>query len=111
MGDFQDQDLLMSTLTPSTSASLITGSNDLSLVIDSDGIVRDIAFGSDDTELGHARSWVGEPWIDTVTVESRPKIEALLDSMRTPRLALAPGKSPGSGRDRLADHVQDRRAR
>jgi hypothetical protein len=40
--------------------------------------VTDVASHNDEfAELGR-QSWLGRPWIDTVTVESRPKIEALL---------------------------------
>lgn len=71
--------LLMDTLTTEISSALIADSNDLSLVIDSEGIVRDVVLGSTGTELEAALGWVGRPWIDTVTPESHNKIKALLD--------------------------------
>jgi transcriptional regulator PpsR len=57
---------------------LIASSGDISLIIDKRGRVRDLGFGSDRETIEAARDWIGKPWIDTVTVESRPKIEALL---------------------------------
>jgi transcriptional regulator PpsR len=59
-------------------AKLITAAADIAVVIDSKGIVRDVALGSE--ELGHEGygNWVGQRWIDTVTIESRPKVEELL---------------------------------
>ncbi len=56
---------------------IVAASADLSLVIDADGVIRDAAVGADlaaETVAG----WLGRRWIDTVTVESRPKIDALL---------------------------------
>jgi len=61
-------------------ASLITAAADVALIVDAKGIVRDIAFGNDElaAELSDAGKWVGRAWIDTVTAESRGKVEALL---------------------------------
>ena len=57
---------------------LVAAATDLSLVIDGEGIVRDATFGSSDLEGEGCETWLGRPWIDTVTIESRPKITALL---------------------------------
>lgn len=57
---------------------LIAATSDLSLVVDHDGIVRDTMAGRADLEGQGIESWLGKPWIDTVTIESRPKIDALL---------------------------------
>lgn len=70
----------MTSLTAQRTANLIAETNDLSLVIDGDGIIRDVALGSDDDELKFALNWLGKPWLDTVTSESRPKIKDLLSS-------------------------------
>jgi transcriptional regulator PpsR len=61
-------------------ATLIAASSDIALIIDGVGIIRDVAFHSEDLaqDLADAGHWVGMPWIETVTVESRPKVEALL---------------------------------
>jgi transcriptional regulator PpsR len=61
-------------------ATLIAAASDIALIIDHDGIIRDVAFHSEDLaqDLGDAGQWLGRPWIDTVTSESRPKVEALL---------------------------------
>ena len=67
-------------LDPASTAALLAAASDLALVIDREGIICDLAVGSDDlsSDLAGHRSWIGRPWVDTVTVESRPKIEALL---------------------------------
>jgi transcriptional regulator PpsR len=75
---FEDPDLLSNALTGPASTSLIVNSNDVSLIIDSDGIIRDVATGPGATALDVAKDWIGKPWLDTVTPESRPKIESLL---------------------------------
>lgn len=57
---------------------LIAAATDLSLVIDDEGVIRDAAFGSADLAGEGCEAWLGQRWVDTVTVESRPKIAALL---------------------------------
>lgn len=59
---------------------LITVASDVALVVsDSErGVIRDVSFGSDELAVAIADTWVGKQWADTVTVDSRPKIEALL---------------------------------
>lgn len=70
----------MDSVSRELSASLIAETNDLSLVIDGDGVIRDVAIGHKDPYLKEAKAWIGKAWIDTVTVESRPKIKALLSA-------------------------------
>ena len=60
-------------------AKLIAAAADIALVVDAKGIIRDIAFGNDELAKEGYDKWVGQPWIDTVTIESRPKIQELLD--------------------------------
>lgn len=68
---------------------------DFMLAVDERGIVRDIAVNVRDHGFSH--QWVGQKWIDTVTVESRPKIEQMLGT-----------KSGGSGNKwRQVNHVND----
>ncbi|MCJ2046917.1 transcriptional regulator PpsR [Methylobacterium sp. J-078] len=57
---------------------LVAAATDLSLVIDGEGVIRDATFGNSDLAGEGCETWLGRPWIDTVTVESRPKIAALL---------------------------------
>lgn len=60
-------------------ANLITAVSDIALLLDAkDGLVRDVAFGSDELQKEVRDSWVGHSWASLVTVESRPKVEALL---------------------------------
>lgn len=72
-------------LDPSAVASLVTAAADIALVLDRRGVVRDIAFGSDELAAllggaGHA-DWVGRHFTSLVTVDSRPKIEMLFTDL------------------------------
>ena len=59
-------------------ASLIAAAADVALLVDDKGLIQDVSIGSADLgELDHAH-WIGQPWAETVTVESRPKVQALL---------------------------------
>jgi transcriptional regulator PpsR len=57
---------------------LIAAAADIVLIVDKKGVIRDVAFGSDDLSTDIPGEWLGRSWSDTVTIESRPKVEALL---------------------------------
>jgi transcriptional regulator PpsR len=59
-------------------AKLITAAADVALVVDAHGVIRDLAFSNEELAKEGGSTWLGQPWTETVTVESRPKIEALL---------------------------------
>ena len=59
-------------------AELIGASHDITLLLNKDGVIVDIAYGGDRPLDRIADNWIGKAWVDTVTVESRPKIERLL---------------------------------
>ena len=61
-----------------TAAGLIAAAADVALVLDRKGVIKDIAFGSDELSREVDGEWTGQPWLETVTTDSRPKIEALL---------------------------------
>jgi transcriptional regulator PpsR len=60
---------------------IVAASADLSLVIDADGVIRDATAGTD-LDAENIPGWLGRRWVDTVTVESRPKVDALLRDAR-----------------------------
>ncbi len=81
--------LVRAFLTPQTSlgdldaasaATLIASAADIAIIVDSTGIVLDIAFHSQElsAELPNAEGWVGRPLMETVAPDSRAKTEALL---------------------------------
>ena len=65
-------------LNPDEVAHIVQASADISLTLSSDGIIQSIAFGNPDLRSPSLESWVGKNWLDVVTSESRPKIQALL---------------------------------
>ncbi|NJL08611.1 MAG: PAS domain-containing protein [Methylacidiphilales bacterium] len=64
-------------------AKLIAAAADIALIIDRDGVIEDVSFGSEDLHKEGYGQWLGQKWIDTVTLESRPKVEQLLKEAAT----------------------------
>jgi transcriptional regulator PpsR len=57
---------------------LIAAAADVALIIDGEGVIRDVALGSEElSKEGYSR-WLGKPWVDTVTSETRAKIAQLI---------------------------------
>lgn len=65
-------------LNPDEVAHIVQASADISLTLNRDGVIQSIAFGNPDLRSPSLESWVGKNWLDVVTSESRPKIQALL---------------------------------
>lgn len=61
-----------------SASTLIAAASDVALVLDEDGIIRDVTVGSDEMAQEGCRNWIGLPWVDTVATDSRPKVETLL---------------------------------
>ena len=59
-------------------ATLISSAADVALVMDKSGVIRDVAIGSEDFSKAGLGGWVGVPWADTVTSDSRHKVEELM---------------------------------
>src|SRR5690349_2362684 len=60
-------------------SGLIASAGDIALILDARGVIRDLACGNDDLPRDWAEQWIGRSWIDTVTVESRIKVESMLN--------------------------------
>lgn len=53
--------------------------SDIAVMVDREGVVKDLAISNESlSKDGDIASWIGRRWVDTVTIESRPKIEQLL---------------------------------
>lgn len=80
MKPFETPDQTLGTLDTDAVAKLIAATADVALIIDRDGVVVDLAFHDQQlgTELTGSAQWIGMPWIETVTPESRAKVTALL---------------------------------
>lgn len=79
---FGDPDVIFEGFSKEDIINLAYCSGDFMLAIDHDGIIRDIAVHVRDHSFAH--HWVGKKWIETVTVESRPKITQLLGPANAP---------------------------
>lgn len=64
-------------LAPALATTFASIASDIALVIDPDGVVRSVALG-DAPITRQASQWVGRPFIDTVTQDTRGKIAQLL---------------------------------
>ncbi len=76
--DLVDPARFLTGLDPVVIGTIISSAADVALILE-DGVIQDVAVGSSElASAGYERDWRGRPWIDTVTLESRPKIEELL---------------------------------
>jgi transcriptional regulator PpsR len=69
---------LLDNLDAEVVGGLIAAAVDIVLIVDKKGVIRDVAFGSDGLCIDIAGEWLGRAWPDTVTIDSRPKVEALM---------------------------------
>ncbi len=74
---FSDPDVMFGGFTKEDIINLAYCAGDFMLAIDEHMVIRDIAVNVSDHSF--ANQWIGQKWTDTVTVESKPKIEQLLD--------------------------------
>lgn len=78
-GPFDDS-ALFEALTPEVAGKLAMIAGDVSLVLDPGGQILDATANPDD--FPDFRDWIGRDWLDTVTVESRPKVMEMLAGAR-----------------------------
>jgi transcriptional regulator PpsR len=71
-------------LDPSTFSQLLGVVSDVTLVMDLQGVIEDVSTGRDTLAALGCQSWVGRRWLDTVTSESRTKIQEMLSSQGAP---------------------------
>lgn len=78
MKSFESPATTLGDVKAAKAGTLIATSSDIALILDADGVIRDLACGSEQMAGEGYEQWVGQRWSDTVTVESRAKVEALL---------------------------------
>jgi transcriptional regulator PpsR len=62
-----------------SAAAILAVAGDIALVMDGAGVIRDVAVtGSGDSQFGSASQWIGRPWNETVSGDSRAKIDTLV---------------------------------
>ncbi len=76
--DFHAPDRSFGSVGPAAAASLVSAAADVALVLDGAGVIRDVSVSNEEDAPDGYRKWVGRPWVDTVTVESRAKVAELL---------------------------------
>jgi transcriptional regulator PpsR len=77
----ENPQLYFADLDAEVTAAVIAASADLALVLDSQGVIRDLSIGGpQQQDLAELRQWVGRRWVETVSVESRVKITGLLEA-------------------------------
>ncbi len=87
MSTLAQTDKLLAAMDPKAAVGIIAAAADLSLLIDQQGIIRDAQLSNDQLPLGDLATWVGKPWTDLVTSESRIKVEELTAEAQAKSLA------------------------
>ncbi len=77
LGQFRTPKASLGDIDADIAARLISAAADVALVIDQGGAIRDVAV-SGELAAEDFQAWIGRQFIDTVTVESRAKVEELL---------------------------------
>jgi len=75
---------------------------DIAILLDKDGVIVDLAYSDEGVSQADFSGWLGQAWVDTVTIESRPKIEAILKDVaekRPPRWRQVNHASTAEGGD------------
>jgi transcriptional regulator PpsR len=65
-------------LEASIAVKVLAAGGDVAMVLDRNGVICDLAVGNTDLQLDDFESWVNKPWLDTVTLECRPKVTEML---------------------------------
>ena len=73
---------LPGTLSAATAASLLAAVGDVTFILSAEGVILDLAVTQSDLAYQGFADWIGSPFIDTVTVESRPKVVEMLAASR-----------------------------
>ncbi len=87
MSSFRTSKLLTESLTSEMSSTLLAEASDVSLLIDAEGVIQDVALGDAAPHLEAALTWVGRKWIDTVSPETHNKINDLLEHPKNASVA------------------------
>ena len=72
---------------PELAQTFVSLASDIALVLDDGGVIRNVVQGSDEPLTQAAHQWIGRSWADTVTQETRGKVELLLQEVTLTGLA------------------------
>lgn len=76
-GQLKSANEKLADLGPETLSRLVAASSDVAVIVDDEGKVRDLAVSGGDAPADVFEGWIGRPFTDTVTIESKPKVERL----------------------------------
>jgi transcriptional regulator PpsR len=79
---FTTPDALPGVLPAGVAASLLAAVGDVTFILSEDGTILDVAVSQGDLANHGFAAWVGESWVETMTVESRPKAIEMLQGAR-----------------------------
>jgi len=68
----------LSQLAPELAQTFASVAGDIALVVDVNGVIRNVAFGVGQSTPAAADQWIGRRWADTASEDTRAKIDALL---------------------------------
>jgi len=71
----------VSKLAPELATTCVTSVNEIALVLDTNGVIRNVALGGAEPLATNPDSWVGRSWADTVTEDTRRKVDQLLQEV------------------------------
>ena len=77
----------LSAWAPELAKTFVSLASDIALVIDGSGVIRNVVQGHADPIAPGASQWVGRQWVDTVSGDTRPKIENLLKEVTATGIA------------------------
>jgi transcriptional regulator PpsR len=72
----------LGSLAPDVAAKLLAAAGDVAMVIDDQGIIRDLALADASMIEDGFPDWVNRPWAETVLPDSRQKVEEILSGAR-----------------------------
>lgn len=80
---FAKPDKMPGALTAGVAAALLAAVGDVAFILSAEGMILDVAVSNGDLANHGFADWVGGAWIDTVTIESRPKVVEMIDAIKT----------------------------
>lgn len=80
--NYQRNASVLAQLDPQASAELVTKMADFSLLLDTSGRILEMSVNSEELDGAVDGDWVGEPWLNTVSAESRSRVEDLLSRVQ-----------------------------
>ncbi len=108
MVSFKSPRKFLADLDPSVTADVVASASDVALIVEG-GVIKDIAVGNEDLlKEGYENAWRGKKWVETVTMESRSKIEDLLKAAPSKKALWRQVNHPSTGGLDVPDQVHSR---